>query len=158
MMRFVTAASLAVWLLPASCYSRLDTRVDAPLRADTSHSLVVSDSDIAHLGMETQPATAATYEPQVHGFGVVLNASTLAQADADILSAQAAVLLSRANLERMHALGSSHAISMQTVDVATHQATADEVQLALSDRREVALFGTDAPWRGSPRNADIVSR
>lgn len=103
-----------------------------------------------------------TYTPQVRGYGVIVDLSKVAQADADILTAEAAAKQSDAALKRAQALfgdtKSAHAISLEALEAAEHQAEADKIQVALADRREVAAFGQNAPWRNADRDSEILKK
>lgn len=152
----ITIASLAVALLIGLGSAAL------PDESQTHrHVVVLSSEEIARLGIETAPAQSATYTPQIRGYGVVTSLSTVAQTDSDIRTAQAAVADSQAALDRMGRLfgrgDAIHAVSAQTVDTARHQAASDRAQLALADRKEIATFGANAPWRGPPRNDAILN-
>jgi multidrug efflux pump subunit AcrA (membrane-fusion protein) len=122
--------------------------------------VILSREEIAHLGVRTAPAELARFTPRIRGYGVVTNLSSVAQADADIRSAEAAMLDSDAQLVRANRLYSQkngmHATSAQALDAAQHLAESNRAQLALADRKEVALFGLHAPWRGPPRDDTIL--
>jgi hypothetical protein len=121
--------------------------------------IALTQDEYAHLGAVTERARAVNYTPQVHGYGTVLSTATFAQMDADIESAQAAVLQSQASFERYRKLHhAANAVSMEALDVVQHQATADSVALALADRKESSAFGATAPWRGPPRDSDLIAK
>jgi hypothetical protein len=155
-MRVLTATLLAVPLLLAGgdrhCLAQSN-------RGAAARPITLTQSEYSHLGARTELARPATYGPTVHGYGIVLNAATVAQLDADIASASAAVLQSRASLERTRRLyHTANAASLESLDAAEHEATANNVQLSLADRKEAAMFGADAPWRGPTRNTDILTK
>ena len=122
--------------------------------------VVLTHEEMAHLGVKTAPAERARFTPRVRGYGVVTNLTNVAQADADIRSAEAAMLDSDAQLARTNHLYSMkngmHATSAQALDAAQHLAVSNRAQLALADRKEVALFGLRAPWRGPPRDDTVL--
>ncbi|HEY5338736.1 MAG TPA: hypothetical protein VIJ85_11060, partial [Rhizomicrobium sp.] len=85
----------------------------------------------------------------------------IAQTDADIRTATAAVTDSAAALERARKLYGSkdtdHNVSQQALDAAEHLAASDRAQLDLVDRKEAATFGQTAPWRGAVRDESIFA-
>ncbi|HEX3810881.1 MAG TPA: hypothetical protein VHW02_14395 [Rhizomicrobium sp.] len=122
-------------------------------------TVILSPGDIWHLGIQTAAAQKTSYAPQVHGYGVVLDFSALAQADADISTARAAARQSSADLKRTQALfRADRAVSQQVLEVAERQAATDQAQAALAERKEAAQFGQGAPWRGSVRDGALLSR
>jgi len=133
---------------------------DPPHRAAAPAApIVLTEDEFTHLGAKTERARAVSYIPEVHGYGTVLSTATFAQMDADIESGEAAVLQSQASLDRFRRLHrAANAVSLEALDAAQHQATSDSVQLSLADRKEASAFGTDAPWRGTPRNAELISK
>lgn len=120
-------------------------------------AIVLSAEEIAQLGIETAPALRTTFTPQVRGYGVVSNLSTVAQTDSDIRTGQAAVTDSQAALVRATHLFRENAMSEQALFTARHQAASDRAQLELADRKEIATFGAHAPWRGATRDAAILA-
>lgn len=120
------------------------------------HVVALSQDETARLGVETAPARRATFTPQVRGYGMVISLATIAQADFDYRTAEAAVTESRAALQRMERLFAEQAMSQQAVDAARHRATADMAEMVLADRKEAALFGQNSPWRGPPRNEVLI--
>ena len=157
-MKITSAIGLAaIALLACETLSVSADELPVPPR---SHVVALSRAEAARLGIETQPAQRAKYTPQVRGYGVVVNLSTLAQSDSDIRTGQAAVADSDAALQRMTHLygerGGTHAASEQQMYSARHQAQSDKAQLALADRKEAATFGQDAPWRGPTRDDGLL--
>ncbi len=154
-MRIPMAALVALLLTAAGASTSA-----APLHAaGPGAPIVLTPDEYTHLGAATESARAVSYTPEVHGYGIVLSTATFAQMDADIESARAAVLQSQASLDRYRKLHrAANAVSMEALDVAQHQATADSVALALADRKESSAFGPDAPWRGPQRNAELISK
>ncbi|HTW35966.1 MAG TPA: hypothetical protein VMD53_15205 [Rhizomicrobium sp.] len=124
--------------------------------ASKIHVFSLSQDETARLGIETVPARRATFTPQVRGYGMVISLAAIAQADFDYRTAEAAVTESRLVLQRAERLFKEQALSQQVVDTARHRATADMAQMVLADRREAALFGQNAPWRGPPRNEALI--
>jgi hypothetical protein len=139
----------AVLLAQTACFAPADA-------APKSHVIALSQDETVRLGIETVPARRATYTPQVRGYGMVISLATIAQADFDYRTAEAAVTESQATLQRTERLFAEHALSQQAVDAARHRATADMAEMVLADRKEAALFGQNSPWRGPPRNEALI--
>jgi hypothetical protein len=147
--------------LLASCAGRVDAPVDRAPRPGIKHVVVLDGSEIARLGILIQPAKPQQFTPRVHGYGVVIGLATLAQTDADIQIAKAAVEDSKAAVRRARKLYGSnsteHNVSQQALDAAEHQAASDKAQLELVDRKEAATFGQNAPWRKPQRDESIFA-
>ncbi len=146
----------------AGCDNQQDTYVARNSGADSRYTLTLSSSDSQRLGLLVLPAAAATFTPHVRGYGVVLNFSTLAQALANVVMAQAAARQSHAALEDARVLfgkaDSKHAMSREALEAAEHRDTTDQAQLELAYRQEAAAFGQNAPWRTAERVNPILAR
>ena len=112
--------------------------------------------DEAHLGLTTEPAHALRYTPHVHGYGVVVDLTALAQSNSDIATAAAAARQSGADRARAEALTKAGpgTIARSALDAAEKQAAADDAALQLAERKEAAQFGQNPPWR---RDAAVLS-
>src|SRR5215469_10536120 len=105
--------------------------------ATPKSAIVLSGDEIRHLGIEVIPAQAVAYTPRVHGYGVVVDLSALAQSNSDVATASAAAHQSGADLARAKALFAQNAgESKQALDAAEKQAAADAAALALAERKE----------------------
>jgi|SRR5579871_667169 len=156
-MRGVPAAALAFSALLRACSGTAFTPSPEP-HPPPADRVVLTGTDYEKLGARTAPAARATYQAEVRGYGVVLSAAPLAQADANIESAQASVGQSEAVLAHAQALFRTSSVSLEALQAAEKTATANEVQLALAERQEVALYGEAAPWQGPPRDETIVGK
>ncbi|HEY8948382.1 MAG TPA: hypothetical protein VIM56_05820 [Rhizomicrobium sp.] len=126
-------------------------------KALTGRVIVLTQNDIAHLGLLVQPLKPARYTPRVHGYGVVSDLTALAAADAAVETAQAAARQSQADVQRARALfAQGGAVSKQSVDAAEKQAATDQAALLLARRQEVVQFGPQLPWRGKHAEASIL--
>ena len=156
-MRSVSTIILAFMVVLAGCDNQTKTKSERNAKPQSKHTITLSDAGILRLGIETAPAQAVQYAPQVHGYGVIVNTTTLAQLDAAIMTAEAAQLQSQAALNRARVLTAIHAISREALEAAERQAAADEAAETLADRSESAAFGRDAPWRGKKRDRKILA-
>jgi hypothetical protein len=145
----------AVWASILAFFAGLfgDPAVPPAVHAVVPKSaIVLSGDEIRHLGIEVIPAQEVAYTPRVHGYGVVVDLTALAQSNSDVATAAAAAHQSSADLARARALFAQNAgESKQALDAAEKQAAADAAALALAERKEAAQFGQRAPWRGGKR-------
>lgn len=124
------------------------TMPPSPPAAAPKFVVQLSGDDIRRLGIMVMPARAVRYTPHVHGYGVVVDLTALAQSNSDVATAAAAAHESGADLSRARALFAQNAgESRQALDAAQKQAAADAAALALAERKEAAQFGQNAPWR-----------
>lgn len=161
-MRSLGTISLVFLALLAGCDNQTGTDSGRSAKPQSRHAVTLSEADIVRLGIKTTPAQATKYTPHVHGYGVVVNTTALAQLDAAIVTATAAQRQSQAAVKRARTLFGKtqtvHAVSHEALDAAEQRAAADEAALALADSTEVAAFGQHAPWRGKNRNSEILAK
>ena len=161
-MRVFSAITAAVMLLVAGCDSQPNTAHYRGAKPQGRRIVTLSADDIERLGIEATPAQAAQYTPQIHGYGIVVNSTPLAQFDAAIMKAHAAQMQSDAALDRARKLfgkvNADRAISREALEAAQRQAGSDAADTALADRTEAAAFGQGAPWRGAVRDNALLAR
>jgi hypothetical protein len=116
--------------------------------------ITLKAEEIESLGITVQPAMAAQFTGRIAGYGVVTALDTIAQADSDFLTAQAAAAQSQAAAVRARSLstGEEAAVSREVAEAAQSKAVADAAALALARRKTEAAFGLRSPWR------DVASR
>jgi hypothetical protein len=89
----------------------------------------------------------------------VLSIDALAQTDADLSVAEAAARASQAALERAEGLYKADTgVSRQVLETAQHQAATDAAQLALAQRKAIATWGHDAPWRDAAARRAMMAK
>jgi hypothetical protein len=116
--------------------------------ADTGEVKLTSE-EIEKLGITTAAAAPVQYVAAKQGFGVVMSHDTIAQAVADVATAQAGVRLSQAALARIARLdGTPGAQSAEARESAARQATVDAAALRLAEAKSSAIFGQRPPWAG----------
>jgi hypothetical protein len=120
--------------------------------------LSLDPNAVARMGLQTAKAVAAQYRAEITGFGQVAAVDLLAQADSDLATAEATAQASRAALVRARELFQADlSISRQALETAQRQAAVDEAQLALAQRKAVAVFGQHPPWRtAAERSAEMA--
>lgn len=156
--RFAGAGYLALILLSA-CHpsepAAPTSNESATKTTSAAAGVTLKPDEVATLGIVTTAATAATFTAEVAGYGVVLSHDVIAQAVADVASAEAAVRQSRAALARVQRLANTPgAFPVENQESAERQAAADAAALALAQRRLSASFGLNSPW--SNHNASTV--
>ena len=139
------------------------------------------------LGIEVAPVKVAEFRGEARGFGVVMAFDLLAQTDADLATAEAALRASQAAvktseaavetskgaLERARGLFAANvSVSRQTVEAAERQVAADmrqvdadmrqvaadTAQLSLAQRKAVAAWGQNLPWRNTAELTALLGR
>ena len=105
--------------------------------------------EVAKLGIAAAAADAVRYVPAKQGFAVVLSHDAIAQAVADVATAQAGARQSQAVLARMARLaGTAGAESAEAHESAVRQAAVDSAALHLAEAKSSAIVGQHPPWAG----------
>jgi hypothetical protein len=124
-----------------------DAQPEQAAAKEGAEGVTLSADQVQKLGIETSPAKAASYAPEAEGYAVVMAHETLAQAVAELATAQAAEHQSRAALARIeHLAGTAGAMPADTQETAARQAAVDQAALALARRRLSAAVGQRPPW------------
>jgi hypothetical protein len=109
----------------------------------------LTPEEVEKLGIATTAAASVKYVPAKQGFGVVLGHDAIAQAVADVATAQAGLRLSQAALARIARLdGTAGAQSAEAHESAARQAAVDAAALRLAESKLSAMFGQRPPWAG----------
>src|SRR5262249_46631106 len=91
---------------------------------------------VAKMGIEVAPAKSASRVPEVIGYGVIVNHDVVAQAVAEVATAEAAVNQSRAALARAQKLaGTPGAFGGDAEETAKKQSLVDTAALSLAQRK-----------------------
>lgn len=126
--------------------------------ADTA-GVTLTPDQVKSLGVATAPIKTAVWLRQVTGYGTVVPLDTIAQSDADYLTAAAAAQQSAAAADRARSLatGEEAAVSREVVEAAQSKAAADAAALALARRKADAAFGIHAPWHNEAERSQLMS-
>lgn len=120
----------------------------AEAAGETESGVTLKPEEMEKMGIVTAAAGTATFAAEVSGYGVVLAHDVIAQAVADVATAEAAARQSRAALARIKNLaGTPGAFSAETQETTERQAAADEAALVLAQRKLSATFGQSQPWQ-----------
>ena len=150
------AASL---LLLAAC-GKTDKPAETEKEAAEGPGLTLKAEEVKSLGITVQAAAPAQFTGRIAGYGVVTALDTIAQADSEFLTAQAAAVQSAAAAARARSLstGEEAAISREQVEVAESKASADAAALALARRKTEAAFGLNSPWHDPASRQAVMQR
>jgi hypothetical protein len=142
---------LTILLLTACGENEAPKDVDHA-EAAAAAGVTLRAEEIRSLGITTVAAQAAEYRSAASGYGVVVPLDTIAQADSDFLTAQAAAAQSGSAATRTRFLFTHEgAASRDSMETTQSKAAADQAALALAQRKAEATFGHDAPWRAGAR-------
>jgi len=118
--------------------------------------VTLTPDQVEKLGVATQPARAIEYREEAAGYGVVVNHESIAQAAAELATAQATERLSRSALLRAKKLeGTPGAVSADVEETAAQKAQVDAAALTLTTRRLSSMFGMKPPWSNGGSDAAL---
>jgi len=150
------AASL---LLLAAC-GKSEKPAEAEKESAEGPGLTLKPEEVKSLGIAVQAAMPAQFTGRIAGYGVVTALDTIAQADSEFLTAQAAATQSAAAAARARSLstGEDAAISREQLEVAESKAAADAAALGLARRKTEAAFGLNSPWHDAAGRQAVMRR
>lgn len=146
---------------PASAAASAASAKPQPAAPDTgaqerAPGVTLTPDQVEKLGVATQPARAIEYREEAAGYGVVVNHESIAQAAAELATAQAAERLSSSALLRAKKLdGTTGAVSADVEDTAVQKAQVDAAALTLTTRRLSSMFGMKPPWSSGGGDAAL---
>ena len=107
----------------------------------------LSPEQIEKIGVQTDAAKAVDYAEETAGYGTVMPHESIAQAVAELATAQAAEKQSRSALARTQRLsGTAGAMSADVEETNARQVAVDSAALNLAKQRLSATFGQKPPW------------
>jgi hypothetical protein len=144
-LRFATAVFVALL-----CACSAPTPEGAGAHAEKEAPLLGVELDTEQqekLGVQTDAAAAATWQPSVAGPAQVLDPQELVAAMAEQGKAEAEARSSDAARKRARDLfGADTAVSAATLETAERQAAGDAALLEVARTRAALAFGSGAPW------------
>jgi hypothetical protein len=152
----LTAVVAALCLVLSSCGKAPDTTASADSAehpadgaADKDkQGLTLTPEQLEKLGVTTQPAQAIEYREETPGYGVVLDHQTIAQAVADLQTAEATARFSKSSLERARQLhGTPGAMSADLEQTAEQKSAVDSAALTLTLEKLSSTWGMKPPWK-----------
>ncbi|HEX3913977.1 MAG TPA: hypothetical protein VHW71_10750 [Steroidobacteraceae bacterium] len=128
----------------------------APSAADADAGVRLTPAQIEKIGLETEAAESVDYAPEAAGYGSVIPHESIAQAAAELATAQAAESQSRSALARTRRLaGTAGAMSADVGEANVRQLAVDTAALNLAQQKLTATFGANPPWSGG-RNPRLL--
>jgi hypothetical protein len=155
-----TLALIAASLLLLAACGKTDKPAEAEKEAAEGPGLTLKPEEVKSLGIMVQAAAPAQFTGRISGYGLVTALDTIASADSEFLSAQAAATQSAAAAARARSLstGEDAAISREQLEVAESKAAADAAALALARRKTQAAFGLNSPWHDAAGRSSVMQR
>jgi hypothetical protein len=152
----VVTAACFVLLAMAACHKAAptDAAKSAPepksapdAKAAPGEGLSLTPEQVEKIGLETEEAKAIDYAQETTGYGAVIPHEAIAQAVAELATAEATEKQSRSALARTRRLtGTAGAMSADVEETNTRQAAVDGAALALARQRLSATYGQKPPW------------
>ena len=128
--------------------------VGAESKEDAAEGVTLTPEQVEKLGVATQAAQASDYSEETAGYGVVVSHETIAQAAAEVATAQATARLSRSSLARARKLeGTPGAVSADVEEAAAQKAEVDDAALTLTNQRLSSAFGMAPPWKRGDKDS-----
>ncbi len=138
---------------PESAAPAAPAAVTAETESKPEGTVKLSPGEVDKLGLLTQPARSIQYSDEAAGYGSVINHDTIAQAAAELSSAQATAQMSHSALVRAQKLkGTPGAVSADVEEAAAQKAAVDAAALTLTNQRLSSSFGMSPPWKNGDRN------
>ena len=110
--------------------------------------VTLTAEQVGKLGITVEPAKAIEHRDEAMGYGVVINHDAIAQATADLITAQATERLSHSALARAQKLkGTPGAVSADVEETAAQKAAVDAAALTATQQKLSSLFGMKPPWK-----------
>ena len=128
----------------------------AEAKEEPAAGVVLTPEQIEKLGIVVQPAKATQFTAETSGFGVVVNHDTIAQAAADLITAQAGERLSRSALARARKLtGTPGAVSVDVEETAAQKAEVDAATLTATNQKLSSILGMKPPWKSGDKSGTL---
>ena len=123
---------------------------------EDKEGVTLTPEQIEKLGLTSQPAQALQYRSESAGYGVVLDHQLIAQAVADLQTAQATAQFSQSSLQRARKLqGTPGAVSADLEQTAEQKAAVDSAALMLTTEKLSSTWGMKPPWKGNIHDARV---
>lgn len=124
-----------------------DEKKSPDAKAAPGDGLSLTPEQVEKIGLETEEAKAVDYAQESAGYGTVIPHEAIAQAVAELATAEATEKQSRSALERTRRLtGTAGAMSADVEETNTRQAAVDSAALTLARQRLSAAYGQQPPW------------
>jgi hypothetical protein len=128
----------------------------APEGANVSKGVSLTPEQIEKIALETEAVKAVDYAEEAAAYGSVIPHESIAQAAAELATAEAAEKQSRLALARTQRLtGTPGALSADVEETNVRQLAIDSAALSLAKQRLSATFGQKHPWSNG-RNSELL--
>ena len=116
---------------------------------DAGEDVTLTPAQFDKIGLQVEAVKTVDYAGEIAGYGTVIPHEAIAQAVAELSTAQAAEKQSRSALTRTQRLsGTPGAMSADVEDANARQLAVDTAALNLAKQRLSATFGQKPPWSG----------
>jgi hypothetical protein len=120
--------------------------------------VTLTQEQIEKLGVTLDAAQATQYRAESAGYGVVLDHQAIAQAVADLQTAEATAQFSKASLERARQLhGTPGAMSADLEQTAEQKSAVDSAALTLTTEKLSSTWGMQPPWKNNVHDSRVRS-
>ncbi|MDP9082436.1 MAG: hypothetical protein M3N50_01515 [Pseudomonadota bacterium] len=127
---------------------------DTDPKESAAEGVTLTPDQIEKLGVVAQPAQSIEYMDEAAGYGVVVSHDIIAQAAAELVTAEATLRLSRSSLARAKKLhGTPGAVSSDVEETAVQKAAVDAAALTLTTQRISSTLGMKPPWKNGGGDA-----
>jgi hypothetical protein len=121
---------------------------------EASEGVSLTPEQIEKIGLKTDAVKTVDYSEETAGYGTVIPHEAIAQAVAELSTAQAAEKQSRSSLARTQRLsGTPGAMSADVEETNARQLAVDTAALNLAKQRLSATFGQKPPWSNGENRA-----
>jgi hypothetical protein len=167
--KLLLAGSVCVLLTAGGCQKSPDsaTQADdkkpaaaakAPKDADSSEGVSLTPEQIQKIGLQTDAVKMVDYAEETAGYGNVIPHEAIAQAAAELTTAEAAEKQSRSAVARTQRLaGTAGALSADVEETNVRQSVVDSAALSLARQRLSATYGQNPPWSNG-RNSALLQQ
>lgn len=121
------AAILTAVGLTGCSKSAGDQPAEAPDKAEVKAGVMIDAATQERIGLKTEFPTATQWQPEIKGYGMVIDPAMLAAAVADLESARTAAEASGNEYTRLKSLAEQNNVSARALDAAKAASTHDEL-------------------------------
>jgi hypothetical protein len=126
--------------------------------ADSSEGVKLTPEQIEKIGLQTEAVKVVDYAEETAAYGSVIPHESIAQAAAELATAEAAEKQSRSALTRTQRLtGTPGALSADVEETNIRQLAVDSAALSLAKQRLSATFGQKPPW-STGQNSELLQQ
>jgi hypothetical protein len=124
-----------------------DAKAAPDSKTAPGEGLSLTPEQVEKIGLQTEEAKAIDYAEETAGYGTVIPHEAIAQAVAELATAEATEKQSRSALARTQRLtGTAGALSADVEETNARQVAVDSAALALARQRLSATYGQKPPW------------